>query len=224
MLLEYQGTIDKMASSSSNGAPIRYSLPLGTARIDLNPLINQKITLQFQHSIRCMACGRSTSKSFSQGYCYPCMQRLARCDQCIIKPELCHYHQGTCREPEWGEKHCLQDHIVYLSNTSGIKVGVTRQVQMETRWTDQGAIQAMPILRTSERKIAGIAEHYFKQWLNDKTNWRAMLKGDNPYLDMPQHWQQLQSRADELVSQLHQEYGIQSITKLEQEPVWQGQL
>ncbi len=60
---------------------------------------------------------------------------------CIMKPETCHYEQGTCREPQWGEENCMVDHFVYLSNTSSLKVGITRHTQIPTRWIDQGATQ-----------------------------------------------------------------------------------
>ena len=62
------------------------------------------------------------------------LKKLARCDLCILRPELCHYHKGTCREPSWGENNCLSPHIVYLANTSGVKVGITRETQIPTRW------------------------------------------------------------------------------------------
>ena len=72
--------------------------------------------------IHCVECGRATKKSFNQGHCFPCFRSLASCDRCITSPELCHYDAGTCREPEWGEAHCMQPHVVYLANSSGLKV------------------------------------------------------------------------------------------------------
>jgi hypothetical protein len=112
------------------------------------------------------------------------MQTLAQCDMCIVKPELCHYHLGTCREPEWGEKHCMIDHTVYLANSSGIKVGITRSHQMRTRWMDQGAIQALPIVRVKNRFDSGKVEVALSRTLPDKTNWRAMLQGKVERIDL----------------------------------------
>ena len=110
----------------------------------LNPYIGQRLTLKWHGEIKCQHCGRASKKSFSQGYCYPCSQRLAQCDLCVMSPERCHYDKGTCREPAWGEEFCMQSHIVYLANSSGIKVGITRPSQLPTRWLDQGAVQALP--------------------------------------------------------------------------------
>jgi hypothetical protein len=72
-----------------------------------------------------------------------------------VSPEKCHYHAGTCREPEWGEAHCMIDHFVYLANTSGLKVGITRGTQVPTRWIDQGATQALPVFRVASRLDSG---------------------------------------------------------------------
>jgi hypothetical protein len=145
----------------------------------LNERIGQKISLEFKDSIQCIACERPINKTFAQGYCFPCMQSLASCDQCIIKPELCHHHLGTCREPEWGEKNCMIPHSVYLSVTSGIKVGVTRAHQKLTRWIDQGATAAVEVGQTAKRLNAGLIESNLKRVFADKTNWRAMLKGSH---------------------------------------------
>jgi hypothetical protein len=68
---------------------------------------------------------------------------------CIMKPETCHYHLGTCREPDWAQSHCFRPHIVYLANSSGVKVGITRKTQIPTRWLDQGASQALPIFEVA---------------------------------------------------------------------------
>ena len=116
-----QGHIEKMHTRLDN--PVQYDLPLGDHKIALNPLIGQSIKLKFTGQIRCVHCSRTMKKSFNQGYCYPCFTALAQCDMCIMKPETCHYDKGTCREPEWGLKFCFQPHIVYLANSSGIKVG-----------------------------------------------------------------------------------------------------
>ena len=91
------GTLRKLEIEP--GEPAEYRLPVGDERIALNPLIGKRIALEFTGAIRCIACGRVTRKSFNQGYCYPCFKSLAQCGMCILRPELCHYHEGTCREP-----------------------------------------------------------------------------------------------------------------------------
>ena len=103
---------------------------------------------------------------------------------CIMKPETCHYHEGTCREPEWADSHCMQEHVVYLANSSGIKVGITRGDQVPTRWIDQGASQAIEVFRVRNRYHSGLIEVILKQQVNDRTDWRRMLKGPPEPLDM----------------------------------------
>ena len=103
------------------GETVQYRLPVGGELVGLNEFIGQTIRLKHEGTIHCVACGRKTKKSYSQGHCYPCSQKLASCDLCIMKPETCHYAKGTCREPEWGEANCMQDHFVYLANSSGVK-------------------------------------------------------------------------------------------------------
>ena len=177
-----EGILRKMKSRLEQ--PVSYKIPLGDNEVPLNPLIAKKIKLEYSGNIFCVNCGRKSNKSFNQGYCYPCFQKLAQCDSCIIHPEKCHFDQGTCREPVWGEKYCMQDHIVYLANSSGLKIGITRATQIPTRWIDQGATQALAIIRVRTRLQSGILEIMFKEHVADKTNWREMLKGDAEPLDM----------------------------------------
>jgi len=169
-----KGILRKMQAHLAE--PVTYHLPVDDALINLNPYLGQSLRLRFSGAIHCIACGRKTSKSFNQGYCYPCFTRLAECDTCIVKPERCHYAQGTCREPDWAQRHCFQPHIVYLANSSGVKVGITRLSQVPTRWIDQGATEALPMLQVASRWIAGLAEVGFAQHITDKTDWRQMLK------------------------------------------------
>lgn len=177
-----QGTLSKMTSEL--GDPVSYALPLGENRLALNALVGKHLSLRYTGNIYCDNCGRATKRSFSQGHCYPCMQKLAACDMCILKPEQCHYHEGTCREPEWGDTHCMIHHIVYLANTSGVKVGITRESQVPTRWIDQGATQALPIFRVATRQISGFVEVELAKAMADKTNWRAILQGDSEPIDL----------------------------------------
>lgn len=160
--------------------PLRYHLCLEKQPpIPLNAYLGQYISLNFSGKISCIHCHRSIKKSYNNGYCYVCFTRLARCDQCIVKPELCHFHLGTCRETEWGEKVCMRNHIVYLSVTSGIKVGITRKNNIPNRWYDQGATLALPIFEVPTRRHSGFLEVSLKKYFHDKTNWRKMLSQDH---------------------------------------------
>lgn len=178
------GQLEKMRIVPAASGPVQYQLELGTQRIDMNALLGRHIELNWLGDIHCCHCGRRTKTSFSQGYCYPCFTSLAQCDSCMMSPEKCHFSAGTCREPEWAEQVCFSDHIVYLANSSGIKVGITRHTQMPTRWLDQGAAQALPIARVKTRRLSGLLEDLLRQQVADKTNWRTLLKGPAQPLDL----------------------------------------
>ncbi len=209
-----QGSLRKMHVQLD--APVDYQLPLSDGLFKLNTYLGQRIRLAYQQQIHCVHCGRKTNKSFSQGYCYPCMKKLAQCDICIVSPEKCHYHQGTCREPEWGEQHCMQPHFVYLANSSGLKVGITRSENIPTRWIDQGAIQAIPVLAVQTRYQSGMAEVLFKQHIADKTNWRVMLRGKVDKLDLYSARTKLLRLLADQISDMQNQFGIQSVQSCEQ--------
>ncbi|MFV8816456.1 DUF2797 domain-containing protein [Haliea sp. E17] len=194
---------------------VAYRLPLGDAEVPMNALLGQQLQLRYTGAINCIHCGRKSSKSFNQGYCFPCFRSLAQCDSCIVSPEKCHYHLGTCREPEWGAANCMIEHVVYLANTSGLKVGITRHSQVPTRWMDQGATQAQPIFRVDSRLHSGLVEHLFKDHVADKTSWQAMLKGDAEPLDLEAQRQRLMEVCAGAVEQLREQHGLQAITALE---------
>ena len=180
--MHHEGNLRKLKSHLTD--PVEYGMPLSKIIVPLNPLIGKYISLQFNGLINCIHCGRKTSKSFAQGYCFPCMRDLAECDSCIVRPETCHFAEGTCRDEEWGLAHCMQDHYVYLANSSGAKVGITRGTQVPTRWIDQGASQALPIFRVSTRLLSGKLEHILRQQVSDRTDWRRMLKGEPEDIDL----------------------------------------
>lgn len=180
----YQGVLQKMRTQVSS--PIRYELVIGGMILPLNDYLGKKVTLNYTGRIFCLNCGQKTTKSFSQGYCFKCFRNSASADMCIMKPETCHYHLGTCREPVWGEEHCFRPHIVYLANSSGIKVGITRKTQVPTRWLDQGAMQALPVFEVASRRLAGLIEVTLAQHVSDKTQWQKLLKSDAEPLDLLQ--------------------------------------
>ncbi len=172
----------------------KYSLE----ELDLNTLLNQNLSLKFTGKINCINCQKSIKKSFNQGYCFPCFQKLAACDLCILRPEKCHYHLGTCREPEWGEQHCLITHSIYLANSAGLKVGITRTIQKETRWVDQGAIQVLEIGTTTERLKSGLIEVELKKYFNDRSDWRKLVTGKDPEINLLQEFANVRSALEEI--------------------------
>ena len=204
-----RGALTKMAVRLEE--PVQYAFRLDDAEIPANPLIGQALRLEYLGAIHCIHCGRKTKTSFSQGYCYPCFTKLAQCDSCIISPEKCHFEAGTCREPEWGERFCMTDHVVYLANSTGIKVGITRASQVPTRWIDQGASQALPIMRVATRQQSGFVEDLLRTRVADRTNWRAMLKGEVPALDLPAIRDELFEHCAEGLRALQDRFGLQAI-------------
>jgi len=178
------GNILKMKSSLGN--KVTYQLPIGDELLTMNQFLNKKISLEFDGQINCIDTKKKIKKTFGQGYSYDSFMKLACCDVCIVKPELCHFEKGTCREPEWGLANCFKPHVVYLSDTSSIKVGITRESQVPTRWIDQGATRAIPLISVENRLISGQVEVELKNMFHDKTNWRNMLKGISSGEDLVQ--------------------------------------
>ena len=174
LTMRYNGTLLKMETKLVN--PIEYELPIGDELVYMNHLIGKYIAFKWLKEIYCVVCGRKTNKSFAQGFCYPCFLNAPETSECIFRPELCQAQDGVARDMEWAENHCLQDHIVYLAISSGIKVGVTRSGQIPTRWIDQGAWQAIKLAKTPNRYTAGLIEVALKEHISDRTNWQRMLK------------------------------------------------
>ena len=113
------------------------------------------------------------------GHCYNCFYELPQTADWIIKPELSKAHLGIeDRDLEFEKEVQLKPHIVYLALSSDVKVGVTRKTQVPTRWIDQGANAAIPIVEVPNRYLAGITEVALKDFVADKTNWRRMLKNE----------------------------------------------
>ena len=212
------GKLAKMKVEQSG--PINYYLRVGGAQIHINPFLGKYLRIEAKGEIYCVHCQRATKTSFNQGYCYPCFKSLAQCDRCIMSPELCHYAQGTCREPEWGEKNCFQEHIVYLANSSGLKVGITRHNQVPVRWIDQGAVEAVPVFSVASRHLSGLLEVMLKQWVADKTNWRKMLKHELEDIDLLAEKQRLLDQAQEQILTLQEQYPEQ-IVRLDDASFWQ---
>ena len=103
----------------------------------------------------------------------------------IMKPELSTAQLDIeDRDLEYEKKVQLQPHIVYLALSSEIKVGVTRGTQVPTRWIDQGAVQALPIVEVPNRYLAGITEVALKSHFTDKTNWKKMIKNEISEVDL----------------------------------------
>jgi Protein of unknown function (DUF2797) len=156
---------------------VQYTLPDEENPIGVNDLVGQHIRMKFSGKTQCMNCG-NFKKLFAQGFCYDCFTSAPSASPCIINPELCEGHLGGGRDPEWEKAHHVQPHIVYLAVASALKIGVTRDTQVPTRWIDQGASFAIKVAEVPYRKLAGDIEVALKGTFTDKTNWRAMLKNE----------------------------------------------
>ncbi len=174
--MSWKGNVTKMKVELSD--PVKYSLPIGDDLVNMNDLIGKEINLAFNGQINCISCGRLTSKSFAGGFCFPCFKDAPENSECIIRPELCEAHLGKGRDPEWEKKNHLQPHVVYIAVSAGVKVGVTRNEQIPTRWIDQGAWKAVRLCETENRFQAGAIEVHLKNFMADKTPWQGMLKND----------------------------------------------
>ena len=172
----YTGLLTKMHTQLNE--PVEYILNINNQAIDMNMLIGAKLKFTFLNEIICQGCGVKINKSFAQGYCYNCFATLPQTAECIIRPELCKAHEGIARDMKWSEENCLQDHYVYLAISSGLKVGVTRNTQIPTRWIDQGASKAIKLAKTPNRHLAGLIEVALKKHFSDKTSWQKMLKNE----------------------------------------------
>jgi len=162
---------------------VKYTMRNGDEIIEMNDLIGQDVQLKFEGKTQCNSCGKF-KKIFAQGFCYDCFMNAPEASECIISPELCKAHLGEGRDIEWEKNHHLKPHFVYLAVASSLKVGVTRDTQIPTRWIDQGASYAIKIAETPYRQLAGEIEVALKTEFTDKTNWRRMLKNEIADFDL----------------------------------------
>lgn len=203
------GVLDKM--STGYITPVQYFLNLGSDKLAMNDYIGKKIQLRWTGRIICTVCGKKTNKSFGEGMCYNCFANAPENAECILRPELCQAHLGIGRDPEWEQRAHNRPHYVYLALTNTIKVGVTREDQIPTRWIDQGAHKGIILAETPYRQLAGFIEVVLKDHLTDKTNWQKMLKNEpSTGLDLleekkrislliPEQYRQYVSTNDEVV-------------------------
>ncbi|MHA6696699.1 DUF2797 domain-containing protein [Chryseobacterium sp. A301] len=173
--MHFEGQLIKMITQ--NASPIQYYLNLSHDLIHMNSLIGK--TVEISHlGYQCVNCQRE-EKIFRMGFCKKCFFESPYTSESIIRPELSKAHLGEGeRDLEVEKSIQLVPHIVYLAYTGEVKVGVTRESQVPTRWIDQGATFALPIARTENRYEAGMIEVALKSKLSDKTNYRRMLKDE----------------------------------------------
>ena len=171
----YQGVLRKMNTQLSS--PIEYTLNLNGEIIPINSWIGHEMEMRFC-GFECLQC-HLNKKIYRQGFCYDCFYAIPQAGDWIMRPELSKAHLGIeDRDLSYESKVQLAPHVVYLSLSSNVKVGVTKKTQIPTRWIDQGATKAINFVEVPNRYLAGITEVSLKPYVADKTNWRKMLKND----------------------------------------------
>ena len=173
--MTFEGVLTKMESEFLQ--PIQYYLVFENDFLNMNQLLGKKITIQFV-KYQCLNCGLD-KPIYRQGFCKSCFYEVPQAADWVMRPELSMAHlDQEDRDLVFEKQVQLQPHIVYLANSSNVKVGVTRKSQIPTRWIDQGAHEAIEIVEVPNRYLAGITEVALKDHVSDKTNWRTMLKND----------------------------------------------
>lgn len=173
--MQYEGVLKKMQTEMAS--PIQYYLVFESDFLNMNQVLDCQLQINLiKH--QCLNCGNDRP-IYRQGFCRSCFFDIPAAGDWIMRPELstAHLNQED-RDLEYEKKVQLQPHIVYLANSSNIKVGVTRKTQIPTRWIDQGAHEAIEIVEVPNRYLAGITEVALKDHVSDKTNWRKMLTND----------------------------------------------
>lgn len=204
----FTGVLKKMKTELAD--EIQYYMDFPDDFVHANKLLNQKISLKFE-GYECLSCGVD-KPIFRQGFCYDCFYKSPLAGDWIMKPELSTAHlDQQDRDLEFEKRVQLQPHIVYLANSSHVKVGITRKTQVPTRWIDQGAHEAIPLLEVPNRYLSGVAEIALKTHISDKTNWRNMLKNVSTKDDIYTIREELMPYIPEEV----EEYVLQNPKKIE---------
>ncbi|MDV6168996.1 DUF2797 domain-containing protein [Flavobacterium sp. DG1-102-2] len=196
--MQYEGVLTKMQTEA--GSPIQYYLVFENSFLNMNQLLGKDIDINFM-GFQCLNCNKK-KKIYRQGFCYDCFYSSASAGDWIMRPELSTAHLGIAdRDLEYETKVQLQPHVVYLAAASDMKVGVTRKTQVPTRWIDQGASWAAPLVEVPNRYLAGITEVALKGHFSDKINWKKMLLNEVNEIDLLSKRNEIRSLLPEEVQQ-----------------------
>jgi len=180
--MKWEGNVRKMGSAVDSQGQVSY-LWQGADVLDpmepipLEPWLGREVQVTFEGDIHCVASGKRIKKTYGEGMSYDAFLKSPLACPSIIRPELSRIHEGIAlRDEAWERANHLQPHVVYISQTSQLKVGVTRATNVPSRWVDQGAVGAIVVANTPYRQLAGEIEVALKEVLSDRTQWRAMLQ------------------------------------------------
>ena len=144
---------------------------------EINSWVGQRIRWKFHGVVHCVVSGVEMESAYRMGMSKKAFFESPISCPSIINPELSTIHTGvSLRDREFEERYHNVPHVVYLSRTNKLKVGVTGFGREQFRWNDQGAVEAMTLCVTPYRQLAGEIEVALKAHLNDKTHWLGMLK------------------------------------------------
>ena len=178
----FQDSIKKMNTELKD--LVEYKLDINNSIHYMNDYLGKHICIHWHGKVICN-CGKILNKFFRSGFCYKCYWESPLASQSIFKPELCTAHLGIEeRDLKWEKNFQIAPHYVYLANSSGLKVGITRSSQGIVRWMDQGASQAILLAEVPNRRFSGDIEVILKSFVADKTNWRKMLSSEPSFIDM----------------------------------------
>jgi len=195
----FRDTLKKMDTALQD--VVQYTLDINGAKHNMNNYIGKQIKIDWSGEVIC-SCEKKMNKFYRSGFCYKCYWESPLASQSIFKPELCTAHLGIEeRDLEWEKNFQLAPHYVYLANSSGIKVGITRGTQGVIRWMDQGASQAILLAEVPNRRFSGDIEISLKRFVADVTNWRKMLSGAPEPVDLVQLKEELSLHVPEKLQQ-----------------------
>lgn len=198
--MRYEGVLTKMKTELQK--EVQYYLIFETDFLHLNQILDKTISINFLR-YQCLNC-KLQKKIFAQGFCYSCFTSIPQSGNWIMNPELSTAHLGIeDRDLDYEKQVQLKPHVVYLANSSNVKVGVTRKTQIPTRWIDQGAHEAIEIVEVPNRYLAGITEMALKQYVSDKTNWRKMLTNDILDLNLEEEREKLKEYLPEAAKEYY---------------------
>ncbi|MCB9426543.1 MAG: DUF2797 domain-containing protein [Flavobacteriales bacterium] len=207
--MQYSGVFSKMQTELTD--TVQYYLVFENDFLHVNQLLDKDVTINLK-GYQCMCCKKEV-KLYRQGFCYDCFYKSPQAGDWIFRPELSTAHLGIeDRDLEFEKRTQLQPHVVYLSLSSEVKVGVTRKAQIPTRWIDQGAVGALPIVEVPNRYLAGITEVALKEYYPDKTNWRKMLTNTIDETDLKSEVEKIEPLLPEEVKPYFSETFCQPIT------------
>ena len=177
---------------------VHYLLKMDNDFVKINNFVGRELEVEFTGEKYCASCGNQFENLYRMGFCKNCFYTSPEAGESIIRPELSRAHLGEeDRDLAFEKGYQLQPHVVYLANSGGLKVGVTREPQVPTRWIDQGASQAIVLAKTSNRYEAGMIEVDMKNHVADKTVWQRMLKNEDADIDLVEEKKRLGSLMSE---------------------------